>query len=134
MLRDNSVIALKNNSSSITDYKREEEDKKDTDNIFKALIIDVESELNIREPDNAAIYFTTFRDFTLSKTSSVSAELVNRAFSHLLTAEDLAEINNSNIDLFTYSLSTSGSYYTLSVFIDIIINTGVLRKSIADYK
>ena len=64
----------------------------------------------------------------------MSVELVNRAFSHLLTAENLAETNSSDIDLFIYSMSTSRSHYTSSIFIDIIINTGVLRKSTADYR
>jgi hypothetical protein len=95
--------------------------------------VDVESGLNVGEPDNTATYLTTFRDLAPGEASSASAELANRAFSHLLTAEDLAEANSSDVDPFAYSLSTSGSRYTSSIFIGIMIDTGASRKSTAGY-
>jgi hypothetical protein len=81
----------------------------------------------------------------------VSAELANKACAHLLTA--LTDATNTTIkacahlltalidatdpiteaDLFVYSTTTK-SRYTFTVFIRIIVNTSVFKKSIASYR
>jgi len=85
------------------------EDLEDADDVFEALIIDVESKLNIGEPDNAATYLTTFGDLTPDEASSTSTELANKAFSHSLIAEPRqscrcsvwpARLRNSNVNRF----------------------------------
>ena len=70
--------------------------------------MDIESKLNIKELDNATTYLTTFRDLIPNKASSISTELANKAFSHLLTAADIIEIATTalNTDPFIYSTNT----------------------------
>jgi hypothetical protein len=81
----------------------------------------------------------------------VSAELANKAYAHLFTvptdATDTAieacthlfiTLTNTTdlvtkADLFMYSI-TAKSYYTFIVFIRIMINTSVSKKSTANYK
>ncbi len=67
--------------------------------------MDIKSKLNIREPDNAATYFITLGDLTPNEASFISPELVNKAFSYLLTAADIIEIAITalNTDPFVYS-------------------------------
>ena len=97
--------------------------------------MDIKSKLNTGEPDNATTYLTTFRDLIPNKASSISIELANKAFNHLLTAKDITKSTNAlNINPFVYSLNTSKSRYTSSIFIGIIINIGASRKSIAGYR
>jgi hypothetical protein len=81
----------------------------------------------------------------------VSAELVNKAYAHLLTAltdvtdpiteacahllTALTDATGPTIeaDLFVYS-TTAKLCYTFIVFIRIIVNTSVFKKSTASYK
>jgi hypothetical protein len=81
----------------------------------------------------------------------VSAELANKACAHLLTAltdatdtateacayllTALMDVINLIIkaDLFVYSI-TAKSCYTSTVFIGIMVNTSVSKKSITSYK
>jgi uncharacterized metal-binding protein len=76
-----------------------------------------------------------FRDLTLDKAIFISIELANKAFSHLLTAVDITKITITalNNNPFAYSANAK-SQYILTVFIGIIINIEVLRKSTASYK
>jgi hypothetical protein len=76
----------------------------------------------------------------------VSAELANKACAHLLTAPtdaiDTATeayahllttlINVTEADLFVYS-TTAKSRYISIVFVRIMVNTGVSKKSTTDY-
>jgi hypothetical protein len=77
----------------------------------------------------------------------VSAELANKACAHLLTAltdatgtvtEACAHLfttptNATKADLFVYS-TTAKSRYTSTVFIGIMVDINVSKKSIAGYK
>ena len=58
----------------------------------------------------------------------ISIELANKAFSYLLIAINIIEI-------IITALSTNAKLrYTLTIFIDIIIDINALGKSIANYK
>jgi hypothetical protein len=77
----------------------------------------------------------------------VSAELANKAYAHLLTAPTNAIntatkayahllttlTNATKANLFVYNI-TAKSRYTFIVFIRIMVNTSVYKKSTADYK
>jgi hypothetical protein len=77
----------------------------------------------------------------------VSAELANKACAHLLTALTNATdtvtkacayllitlINVIKADLFVYS-TTAKSRYTFIVFVGIMVNISVSKKSTADYR
>jgi hypothetical protein len=58
--------------------------------------------------------------------------LSNRAFSHSLTLEDMTK-DTLATNPFTYTLNTSSSQYTSNVFLGIVIDIGVNKKSIASY-
>ena len=75
----------------------------------------------------------TFEDLTSDEATSTCIKLANKAFSYLLTTINTTEITTAlNTDPFVYNASTK-SYYTSTVFMRIIINTGASRKSIAGY-
>ena len=62
----------------------------------------------------------------------ISTVLANKAFSYLLILKDITKpILTTNF--FIYTLNTPSSQYTLDVFLGIIVNIGVSRKSIASY-
>jgi hypothetical protein len=63
----------------------------------------------------------------------VSTELANKACTHLLIAPINATDPVTEADLFVYS-TTAKSRYTSTVFIRIIVNTSVSKKSTTDYK
>jgi hypothetical protein len=63
----------------------------------------------------------------------VSTELANKACAHLLIAPINATDPVTEADLFVYS-TTAKSRYTSTVFIRIIVNTSVSKKSTTDYK
>ena len=77
-------------------------------------------------------YLTTFRDLTSDKATSTCIKLANKAFSYLFTVINTTETTTLNTNPFVYNTSTK-LYYTLTVFIGIIINIGVSKKSIASY-
>jgi hypothetical protein len=97
------------------------------------------------------LFFITFRTLFTNKGAFVSAELANKAYAHLFTALidaiDLvteayahlltAFINATGLvteaDLFVYN-TTAKSRYISIVFIKIIVNTNVSKKSITNYK
>ena len=82
--------------------------------------------------ESGTVYFTVFRELMPNKVTSISTVLANKAFSHLLILEDMTKpILTTNP--FIYILNISSSWYTLNVFLGIIINTGASRKSIAGY-
>jgi hypothetical protein len=58
--------------------------------------------------------------------------LSNRAFSHLLTLEDITK-DTLAINPFTYTLNTSSSRYTSNVFLGIVIDIRASKKSIVGY-
>ena len=74
----------------------------------------------------------TFRDLTSNKATSTYIKLANKAFSYSFTIINTIEIITLNTNPFVYNTSTK-SYYTLTVFIGIIINIGASRKSTTSY-
>ena len=76
-----------------------------------------------------------FGDLILNKATFISIKLANKAFSHSLIAVDIIEITIAVLSTnpFTYSANTE-LRYTLTIFIGIIIDTEVLKKSIASYR
>ena len=74
----------------------------------------------------------------MEEVTSISVELVNKAYIHLLIALEftIKSITEPYIktDLFAYSMAiTIASRYTIMVFIGIIINIGTSCKSMAGY-
>jgi hypothetical protein len=63
----------------------------------------------------------------------VNAELANKAYAHLLITLTNTTDPATEADLFIYNTITK-SRYTSIVFIRIMINTNVFKKSITDYK
>ena len=75
----------------------------------------------------------TFRDLISNKATSIYIKLANKAFSYLLNIINTIEIITTlNTNSFIYNNSTI-LYYTLTVFIGIIINIEALRKSTTSY-
>jgi hypothetical protein len=62
-----------------------------------------------------------------------ATDTVTKACAHLLTAPTDATDPITEADLFVYSI-TAKSRYTFTVFIRIMINTSVSKKSTAGYK
>ena len=101
------------------------------------------SSLSNRNTDNtrsetSSAYITTFEILTTEEAISISVELANKAYIYLFTAlEFIMEFAIKpyiKADLFTYNTAiTTASRYTLTVFMGIIIDTGTLYKSIANY-
>ena len=67
-----------------------------------------------------------------NKVTFISTVLANKAFSHLLILEDIIKPILTT-DPFIYTLNISSSRYTLNVFLGIIVDIKVSRKSIASY-
>ena len=67
-----------------------------------------------------------------NKATFISTILVNKAFSYLLILEDIIKFILTT-NPFIYTLNTPSSWYTLDVFLGIVVNIGVNRKSIAGY-
>ena len=67
-----------------------------------------------------------------NKVTFISTILANKAFSYLLILEDITKLILTT-NPFIYTLNTPSSWYTLDVFLGIIVNIGVSRKSIASY-
>jgi hypothetical protein len=62
----------------------------------------------------------------------VSAELANKACTHLLTTPTNATDPATEADPFVYSM-TAKSRYTSTVFVGIMVDTGVSKKFTAGY-
>jgi hypothetical protein len=88
------------------------------------------SEEELEDPDSC--YLILFRTLTIDKATSISVELANKACAYLLTATSTEPTTETNP--FSYNTITAASRYTSTVFIGIIINTGMLKKSIAGYR
>jgi hypothetical protein len=121
-----------------------------TNNVFEALVLDVTTNNNFKEQDSDC-FLIIFGTLFTNKAAFVSTELANKACAHLFTTP--TNVTNTVIkactyllmtptnvtdpatkaDLFMYS-TTAKSRYTFIVFIGIMVNTSVSKKSIADYK
>ena len=74
----------------------------------------------------------------MEEVTSISLKLANKAYIHLLIVSELTTKSAMEpyikTDPFIYNTATTiASRYTLIVFIGIIINIGILRKSKANY-
>ena len=67
-----------------------------------------------------------------SKVTFISTVLANKAFSYLLILEDITKFILIT-DPFIYTLNIFSSWYTLDIFLGIIVDIGVSRKSIVGY-
>jgi len=88
------------------------------------------SEEELEDPNG--YYLTLFRTLTIDKATSISIELANKAYAYLLTVTSMEPTMET--DPFNYNITTTALRYTSTVFIGIIINTNILKKSIAGYK
>ena len=76
------------------------------------MILDIKSKLNLKEPTNGkelelgTVYLTAFRKLMPNKVTFISTVLANKAFSHLLTLEDITKFILTT-DPFIYILNTS---------------------------
>jgi len=82
--------------------------------------------------DPNSYYLTLFRTLTIDEATSISVELANKAYTYLLTTTSIEPTTETN--LFNYNITTAALRYTSTVFIGIIINTSILKKSIAGYR
>ena len=67
-----------------------------------------------------------------NKVTSINTALANKAFSYLLTLKDITKPILTT-DPFIYILNILSSQYTLNMFLGIIVNIKVNKKSIASY-
>ena len=75
---------------------------------------------------------------TITETTFISVELANKACTHLFMALELTTESTTEpyteTDPFAYSTATTAVlWYTLMVFMGVMIDIGVLHKSIASY-
>jgi hypothetical protein len=123
----------------------EGDDKDECNNAFEALVLNVTADNDFKEQDSDC-FVTTFGTLPASEAAFVSAELANKACAHLFTVptdaidtatEACAHLlttptDATEADLFVYS-TTAKSRYTFTVFVGIMVDTGVSKKSTADY-
>src|SRR6266571_5372263 len=110
-----------------------EGDNKDKCNkAFKALILDITTSNNFKDQDSN-YFLTTLRTPSANKAASISVELANKAYTYLFTVSADTIDPTTTTDPFIYS-TTAKSRYTSTVFIGIIINTGVFKKSTTSYR
>ena len=100
--------------------------------------MDIKSKLNLEESINkkelklGTIYLIAFGELMPNKVTFISTILANKAFSHLLILKDITE-SILTTNPFIYTLNIFSSQYTLNLFLGIIVNIKVSRKSIASY-
>ena len=100
--------------------------------------MDIKSKLNLEESviekelKLGTVYLIAFRELIPNKITFISAVLANKAFSHLLILEDIIKFILTT-EPFIYILNTSSSWYTLDIFLGIIVNIKASRKSTAGY-
>ena len=87
------------------------------------------SKEELEDPDGC--YLILFGTLTIDEATSISVELANKAYAYLLTATSTEPTTETNP--FNYNTITAALYYTSIVFIEIIINTSMLKKSTASY-
>jgi hypothetical protein len=110
----------------------EGDDKDECNDAFEALVLDVTADDDFEEQDSDCFH-TTFGTLSAGEAASVSAELANKACAHLLTAPTDATDPTTEADPFVYS-TTAKSRYTSTVFVGIMVDTGVSKKSTAGYR
>jgi len=88
------------------------------------------SEEELEDPNGC--YLILFGTLTIDKATSISVELANKACTYLLTTTSIEPTIETNP--FNYNITTAALRYTSIVFIGIIINTSMLKKSMAGYR
>src|SRR6266567_2434461 len=114
----------------ITFYKGDNKDK--YNKAFKTLILDITTNNNLKDQD-FNYFLTTLRILSTNKVASISVELANKAYTHLFTAPIDIIGPTITTNPFAYSITVK-LYYTSTVFIGIIINTSVFKKSTTGYR
>jgi len=82
--------------------------------------------------DPNGCYLILFRTLTIDKATFTSIELANKAYTYLLTTISTEPTTETNP--FNYNIITAASRYTSTVFMGIIIDTSILKKSTAGYR
>jgi hypothetical protein len=83
--------------------------KAKANNAFKSLILNIKFKLNYKkELKLSTAYFTAFKKLMLSKATSISIVLANKAFSYSLTLKDITEPTLAT-NFFIYTLNTFSS-------------------------
>ena len=97
---------------------------------FEALVLDTSDvhDTNSSDSDSQYCFITSFGTLTTEEATSISAELANKACAHLLTENTSIQED----DPFSYT-ATTGSRYTSTVFMGIIIDTAASKKSTGGY-
>jgi len=88
------------------------------------------SEEELEDPNGC--YLISFKTLTINKATSISVELANKAYTYLLTIISTEPTTETNP--FNYNTTTTALRYTSTVFIEIMINTNILKKSTASYR
>jgi len=88
------------------------------------------SEEELEDPNS--YYLILFGTFTIDEATSISIELANKACAYLFTIISIEPTTET--DPFNYNTTTAALRYTSTVFMGIIIDTGVLKKSMAGYR
>jgi len=88
------------------------------------------SEEELEDPNGC--YFILFGTLTIDEATSISVELANKACAYLLTIISIEPTTET--DPFNYNTITAALCYTSTVFMGIMIDTGVLKKSMAGYR
>jgi len=81
--------------------------------------------------DPNGCYLTLFRTLTIDEATSTSVELANKAYAYLLTI--ISTEPTTETDPFNYNITTAALRYTSTVFMGIIIDISMLKKSMAGY-
>jgi hypothetical protein len=79
------------------------------------------------------VFIIIFGTLFASKAAFINIELANKACTHLFITLINATNSVTEANLFVYSI-TAMLCYTFIVFIGIIVNASVFKKSIASYK
>jgi len=82
--------------------------------------------------DPNGYYLILFGTLTIDKATFISVELANKAYAYLLITTSTEPTTETNP--FNYNIITAALRYTSTVFIGIIIDTSVLKKSTASYR
>ena len=114
----------------ITFYKGDNKDK--YNKAFKALVLDITTNNDLKDQDSN-YFLTTFKTLSTNKVTSISIKLANKAYTYLFIVS--IDIIGPTIitNPFAYSIIVK-SRYTSIVFIGIIINISIFKKSTAGYR
>jgi hypothetical protein len=110
----------------------EKDNKNKCNKAFKALVLNAIADNNLKEQDSDC-FLITFKTLFANKAVFVSAELANKACAYLFTTPTDVTSLVTEADLFVYS-TTATSHYTFTVFVGIMVNTSVFKKSIIGYR